>query len=297
MSGHSAAACRSTDHLAACGTLVGVTAMKQRSVRSLAVGVAISGTLLMALFWSNQTAGNPSQEKSRLSVKDLKLKVSPNGRYFVDQDGKPFFYLGDTCWLLFQRLNREEVDEYLKDRAAKGFTVIQAYVLRGLGKQHPDGNSSLLGRDARSSTATRPAQRGVFQERGLRGQPGERTGPGDGPGDRQVVARHGPSGKSVRREERLRLRQIPGRALQEQRRDVVSGRRLRSGKIRRGLGGDGEGAEGRQRRQPARLLPRPGEHFVIHVVSQGGLARLQLDPIRASISARTVTRLSARTTR
>jgi hypothetical protein len=78
------------------------------------------------------------------SVKSLKLRVSANGRYFVDQDGKPFFYLGDTCWLLFQRPNRDEVDAYLKDRAAKGFTVIQAYVLRGLGKKHPDGNSSLL---------------------------------------------------------------------------------------------------------------------------------------------------------
>src|SRR5438093_5943268 len=78
------------------------------------------------------------------SVKNLKLKVSPNGRYFVDQNGKPFFYLGDTCWLLFQRPNRQELDEYLKDRAAKGFTVIQAYVLRGLEKKHPDGNSSLL---------------------------------------------------------------------------------------------------------------------------------------------------------
>jgi hypothetical protein len=78
------------------------------------------------------------------SVKNLRLRVSENGRYFVDQRGKPFFYLGDTCWLLFQRLNRAELDEYFKDRAAKGFTVIQAYVLRGLGKRHPDGNSSLL---------------------------------------------------------------------------------------------------------------------------------------------------------
>src|SRR5262249_2044173 len=58
---------------------------------------------------------------------------------------KPFFYLGDTCWLAFQRLNHEELEEYLKDRADKGFTVIQAYVLRGLGQNHPDGNSSLLG--------------------------------------------------------------------------------------------------------------------------------------------------------
>ena len=88
-------------------------------------------------------AATPDDAAAR-SVKDLKLRISPNGRYFVDQGGKPFFYLGDTCWLLFQRPNREEVDEYLRDRAAKGFTVIQAYVLRGLGKKHPDGNSSLL---------------------------------------------------------------------------------------------------------------------------------------------------------
>ncbi len=119
--------------------------MQQRSLRSLARGIGLGGALLLALIWSNPAAANPSQEKSRPSVKAIKLKVSPNGRYFVDQDGKPFFYLGDTCWLLFQRLNREEVDEYLKDRAAKGFTVIQAYVVRGLDKRHPDGNSSLLG--------------------------------------------------------------------------------------------------------------------------------------------------------
>jgi hypothetical protein len=84
-------------------------------------------------------------EKAARSVKDMRLLVSPNGRYLVDQDAKPFFYMGDTCWLLFQRPNRAEVDEYLKDRVAKGFTVIQAYVLRGLGRKHPDGNSSLLG--------------------------------------------------------------------------------------------------------------------------------------------------------
>ncbi|PYU99183.1 MAG: hypothetical protein DMG10_26010 [Acidobacteria bacterium] len=50
----------------------------------------------------------------------------------VNQNGEPFFYLGDTAWTLLKRLNREEVDEYVKNHAAKGFTGIQAYVLRGL---------------------------------------------------------------------------------------------------------------------------------------------------------------------
>lgn len=54
--------------------------------------------------------------------------VSPNQRYLL-RDGKPFFWLGDTAWELFHRLNREEADQYLKRRAEQGFTVIQAVAL------------------------------------------------------------------------------------------------------------------------------------------------------------------------
>ncbi len=36
------------------------------------------------------------------------LKVSDNNRFLVHTDGTPFFYLGDTAWELFHRLNREE---------------------------------------------------------------------------------------------------------------------------------------------------------------------------------------------
>jgi hypothetical protein len=56
-------------------------------------------------------------------------KVSDNGRYLVTSDGKPFFWLGDTAWELFHRLTREEADEYLRTRAAQGYTVIQAVAL------------------------------------------------------------------------------------------------------------------------------------------------------------------------
>jgi hypothetical protein len=54
-----------------------------------------------------------------------RLRVSGNGRFFVKADGSPFFYLGDTEWDLFG-LDREDAELYLKDRAAKKFTVIQA---------------------------------------------------------------------------------------------------------------------------------------------------------------------------
>ncbi|MGB7719054.1 MAG: glycoside hydrolase family 140 protein [Bryobacteraceae bacterium] len=54
-----------------------------------------------------------------------RLRVSQNGRFFVKADGSPFFYMGDTEWGLFH-LTREDAELYLKDRAAKKFTVIQA---------------------------------------------------------------------------------------------------------------------------------------------------------------------------
>jgi hypothetical protein len=116
---------------------------KQTKHSPVLAGVLCAGLVVLWCSTKPTPGAQPPTKPSR-SVKDLRLKVSPNGRYFVDQHGKPFFYLGDTCWLLFQRLNRQEVDEYLKDRAGKGFTVIQAYVLRGLGKKHPDGNTSLV---------------------------------------------------------------------------------------------------------------------------------------------------------
>src|SRR6266404_8282420 len=61
-----------------------------------------------------------------------RLKVSDNKRFLVKEDGSPFFYLGDTAWELFHRLNREEAVEYLTNRAKTGFTVIQASILSGM---------------------------------------------------------------------------------------------------------------------------------------------------------------------
>jgi hypothetical protein len=61
------------------------------------------------------------------------LRVSENGRHLVQTDGRPFFYLGDTAWELFHRLNREETLHYLDDRARKGFTVIEAVALAEFG--------------------------------------------------------------------------------------------------------------------------------------------------------------------
>lgn len=58
-----------------------------------------------------------------------RLQVTKNGHYLQFSDGTPFFWLGDTGWELFHRLNLIEIKEYLDNRAAKGFTVIQAVAL------------------------------------------------------------------------------------------------------------------------------------------------------------------------
>lgn len=60
------------------------------------------------------------------------LKVSDNKRYLLREDGTPFFWLGDTAWELFHKLNREEADLYLNNRADRGFTVVQAVALAEL---------------------------------------------------------------------------------------------------------------------------------------------------------------------
>ena len=61
-----------------------------------------------------------------------RLQVSANGHFLQYANGQPFFYQGDTAWELFHRLNREEVDLFLKNRAEKGYNVIQAVALAEL---------------------------------------------------------------------------------------------------------------------------------------------------------------------
>ncbi|MFC2136968.1 glycoside hydrolase family 140 protein, partial [Bacteroidota bacterium] len=43
-----------------------------------------------------------------------------------------FFWLGDTGWLLFKKLNREDAEKYMEDRKQKGFNVIQVMVIHNI---------------------------------------------------------------------------------------------------------------------------------------------------------------------
>ena len=69
-----------------------------------------------------------------------RIKISANKRFFVTADNKPFFWLGDTGWLLFSKLNMKEAEQYLEDRKQKGFNVIQVMLLHELNMSCPDGD-------------------------------------------------------------------------------------------------------------------------------------------------------------
>lgn len=84
-------------------------------------------------------AGKPTQP----------IRVSPNGHFFVNADGTPFFWLGDTAWGIFNHPTPAGVDLYLNDRAAKGFTVIQGVIALWdyNTRPNPDGQLPFLNRD------------------------------------------------------------------------------------------------------------------------------------------------------
>lgn len=60
------------------------------------------------------------------------IKVSENGRYFVDQKGDPVFWLGTTQWQIFREYTLDEARTTLERVKANGFAFVQA-MLMGVG--------------------------------------------------------------------------------------------------------------------------------------------------------------------
>ena len=75
------------------------------------------------------------------------LQISANKRYFQTKGGQPFFWLGDTGWLLFKKCKKEDAIKYLDDRKKKGFNVIQVMLLHELAITNAYGDSALVDKD------------------------------------------------------------------------------------------------------------------------------------------------------
>ena len=96
-------------------------------------------------------------EKKKDAIDELsakRLKVSANGRYLMIADEKPFFWLGDTGWLLFGKLDRKEAVQYLDDRKDKGFNVIQVMVLHEVPSVNVYGDSSVINKNVATPAIT-----------------------------------------------------------------------------------------------------------------------------------------------
>jgi hypothetical protein len=112
--------------------------------------------VMAAASWCLGVFGLPTPSAALETVRPLpRLHVSSNHRYIVQDNGQPFFYVADTAWELFHRLDRKEGVNYLHTRADQGFTVVQAVALAeldGLSDPNAFGKFPLIDRDP-----TRPA--------------------------------------------------------------------------------------------------------------------------------------------
>ncbi|UOE51041.1 glycoside hydrolase family 140 protein [Mucilaginibacter sp. SMC90] len=83
-----------------------------------------------------------------VSSAGAQFSVSTDKRYLL-KDNKPFFWMGDTAWQLFNTLTREEADKYLHIRSEQGFTVIQAVAasMHSGGSVNAYGDSLLIDND------------------------------------------------------------------------------------------------------------------------------------------------------
>jgi len=76
-----------------------------------------------------------------------RIRVSPDKHFLQAEKGEPFFWLGDTGWLLLTKLTTSEAARYFADRQVKGFNVIQVMLLHGLTDTDIYGDSALRNRN------------------------------------------------------------------------------------------------------------------------------------------------------
>ena len=87
------------------------------------------GTSLAAMAAEPLTALQSSEPIKNPAASLPRVQVHSGGHFLQTEDGRPFFWLGDTAWELIHHTTREEAGYYLHTRSLQGFTVIQTVVL------------------------------------------------------------------------------------------------------------------------------------------------------------------------
>lgn len=102
------------------------------------------GCLLIGLLFFSACSNEPVKNKEESLPY---LQVSENGRFIQKDNGDPFFWLGDTGWLLFTKLNKEDAGAYFDNRKEKGYNVLQVSVIHMLNAKNVYGDSALINRN------------------------------------------------------------------------------------------------------------------------------------------------------
>ncbi|NDW09697.1 glycoside hydrolase family 140 protein [Dysgonomonas sp. 520] len=103
----------------------------------------LSFLLLTLCLISNTLNAQGASKKNEMPWDNGKLKVSDNKRFLQHENGKPFFWLGETAWLLPSRSNRDEVDYFMAETGKNGYNVLQISVLHNIPSMNVYGSWAL----------------------------------------------------------------------------------------------------------------------------------------------------------
>ena len=106
------------------------------------------------------------------------VKVSENGRAFVDQKGAPVFWMGTTQWQFFREYKLDEARTILAKTREKGFAFVQVMLMGvGDGEKPWIDNNPLRPNESELHTAPPPASPRLQRRADGRGAAGQEEGP------------------------------------------------------------------------------------------------------------------------
>ena len=99
--------------------------------------------LLLLLTMAMPASAQKKTQKTYIPWNNGKLMVSEEGRYLKHENGTPFFWLGETGWLLPQSMNRHQEEYYLEQCKQRGYNVIQVQTLNNVPSINTYGQYSM----------------------------------------------------------------------------------------------------------------------------------------------------------
>ena len=99
--------------------------------------------LFALLLTANWAVAQGDSKKNIMPWDNGKLQVSENKRFLQHENGEPFFWLGETAWLLPTRSNRDEVDFFMSTTQKNGYNVVQISTLHTIPAMNAYGHWAL----------------------------------------------------------------------------------------------------------------------------------------------------------